>query len=187
MNPWATLCIVTPRLLVRDLAEDDLAAVHAFRADPRVTRFMGFLPETLAESRGWLTEAVGHNRLTPRHAFNFGIVLHSDRRLIGWIGIGQSQRDRAPGTFGLSYMLHSAHHGRGYMTEAARVVVAFGFGVLRGQRVGAWCYAENHASVGVLRKVGLVLQRRYWDEDPTTGQPEECLEFAVSLEEWLAR
>lgn len=106
--------------------------------------------------------------------------------MIGWIGIGQSERDRTPGTLGFGYMLHSAHHGRGYMTEAAGAVVDFGFSVLRGQRVGAWCYAENRASAGVLRKVGLILQRRYWDEDPKDGELKECLEFAVSLEERLA-
>lgn len=39
---------------------------------------------------------------------------------------------------------------------------------------------------GVLRRVGLILQRRYWDEDPKDGDLKECLEFAVSLDEWLA-
>ena len=38
-----------------------------------------------------------------------------------------------------------------------------------------------------MRKVGLILQRHYWDQDPKDGELKECLEFAKSREEWLVR
>lgn len=186
MNASATLCIVTPRLLVRDWADGDLAGVRALRSDPRATRFMGFAPQTPEESRAWLDDAIEHNGRTPRRAHSLGIARRSDQRLIGWIGIGRSERDRTVGTLGLGYMLHGDHHGQGYMTEAAGAVVEFGFSVLGAQRAGAWCYAENQASARVLWKLGMVLQRRYWDVDPASGQLEECLELSVGVEDWLA-
>jgi [ribosomal protein S5]-alanine N-acetyltransferase len=178
--------LVTPRLLIRDFDAVDLPEVHALRSDPEVARFMDFAPETLEESRGWLTEVIFHNRQRPRRAYNLAIVHTGEDRAIGWIGIGRSGRHPAEGELGFGYMLHRAYWGRGLATEATRAILAFGFGRLGGTRASAWCYAENRASARVLEKAGLRFVRRYRDVEPKSGQLAECLEWAVRADEWCA-
>src|SRR4051794_11023412 len=112
------LQLSTPRLRLRDFREEDLRDVHALRSEPEVAGFMGFLPETLEEARAWLEAVIFHNRKQPREAYNLAIVHREEGRAIGWIGIGRS--GRYPGAGGLGF---------GYMPEAMRAILDFGFHV----------------------------------------------------------
>ena len=60
----------------------------------------------------------------------------------------------------IGYELAPDQWGRGYATEAARAIVAFGFTELRLHRISAWCIAENTASAHVLEKIGMWLEGR---------------------------
>jgi RimJ/RimL family protein N-acetyltransferase len=179
--------ILTPRLILRDFDEADLPAVHAFRSDPEVARFMdNFDPESLEQSRAWLDGVIFHNRKVPRVAYNLAIGLRSLGKAIGWIGIGDSERHPEPGECGFGYMLDRKHWGQGYATEAARAIVAFAFQDLGAQRITAWCYATNVASARVLVKAGLTLIREYDDVEPKSGRPIACLEYEIRREPWSA-
>lgn len=159
MLPSDDLTIETPRLVLRDIIEADLPDVYAWRSDHAVARFMDdFDPETLEQTRAWLAAIIVHNRERPRRAYNPGIELRAENRVIGWIGIGESERYQAPGELGFGYALGSAYWDRGYATEAARAIVAFGFRVLGGQRISAWCHEDNLASARVPEKSGLSLR-----------------------------
>ena len=174
------LQLLTPRLILRDFVEGDLPNVHAFRSDPEVARFIDdLLPESLGQSRSWLDAVIYHNRKRPREAYNLAIVHATEGPVIGWIGIGGSERYPEPGELGFGYMLNRAWWGRGYATEAVRAIVDLGFRVLGGQRISAWCHAENLASARVLEKAGLSFQRRYEHVEPKSRQTVDCVEYAV--------
>jgi len=178
--------VITQRLILRDFVDADWPAVHAMRADPAVARSMDFHPETPAQSRAWLTSIIASNQEQPRTAYNLAIVKRADSNVIGWIGIGSSSRHPGEGELGFGYMLHRSAWGHGYATEAARAIVGVGFTVLGGRRISAWCYADNGASARVLAKSGLRLERRYRDTEPKSGQPVDCLEYALCVDEWTA-
>jgi len=55
----------------------------------------------------------------------------------------------------LGYFLHPDVWGRGCATEAARLLVAFGFDVLGLERITATCDPRNVASGHVLCKLGM--------------------------------
>jgi ribosomal-protein-alanine N-acetyltransferase len=176
----STVALTTPRLLVRDFVEADLADVHALRADPEVAEFMDFAPETLEQSREWLEGVIHHNALRPRHAYNLAVVHKADRRVIGWVGTGRSSRHPDdPGEFGVGYMLARPYWGRGLMPEALAAVLAFAFESLGATRVSAWCWAENAASARVMAKAGMQLVRTYERTEPKSGQERLVLEYAV--------
>ncbi|MCC6627509.1 MAG: GNAT family N-acetyltransferase [Chloroflexi bacterium] len=177
-----SLSLVTPRLVLRDFGDADLAAVHTFRSDPAVARFMDFQPESLEQALAWLVEVIAHNRERPRHAYNLAITRRADESVIGWIGIGRSSR--YAGELGFGYMLHRDAWGQGYATEAARAIIDFGFSQLTGPRISAWCWAANAASARVLVKAGLRLDRCYQDIEPKNGQRADCLEYGLRAEEW---
>jgi ribosomal-protein-alanine N-acetyltransferase len=187
MPPSDKLQLASARLLIRDFRAEDLADVYAMRSDPEVARFMlDFVPETWEESRRWLDGAIYHNRKRPREAYNMAIVQQEEQRVIGWIGIGQSERYPAPGELGFGYMLNRAYWGQGYATEAVQAILAFGFGILAGQRSSAYCIAENRASARVLQKAGLRFVRTFDQPDTRHGATVTCEEYAISVEEWRA-
>jgi [ribosomal protein S5]-alanine N-acetyltransferase len=174
------LRLLTGRLCLRDFVEEDLADVHELRSHPEVAFFMDFAPESLEESRLWLDGVVFHNRVQPRKAYNLAIVELSENRVIGWIGMGDSEQYPTEGELGFGYMVNRTYWGKGYATEAVRRILDFGFSVLHGRRISAWCNEENRASARVLEKAGLRFERRYVDSEPKSGQTVACLEFSVS-------
>jgi [ribosomal protein S5]-alanine N-acetyltransferase len=177
--------LVTPRLILRDFEDADLDDVHAFRSDPEVARFMADDVESREQAEAWLRGVIFHNRVRPRVAYNLAIELRDEGRVIGWIGIGDSERYPQPGECGFGYALNRAYWGRGYATEAAIEIVIFGFHELGAHRISAWCYEANQSSARVLAKAGLQFARRYQDVEPKSGQLAACVEYAVLLDEWL--
>jgi ribosomal-protein-alanine N-acetyltransferase len=71
--------------------------------------------------------------------------------LVGTVGFYRGFPDRV-GEVG--YVLRPAHRGRGFMTEAVGLAVAYGFDVLRLEAVVAHTDAANRASIAVLARCG---------------------------------
>lgn len=82
------------------------------------------------------------------------ITIKPNDRAIGAVGC-RPQGDEA----GFGYVLNRGAWGNGYATEASRTVVAWAQRLPGIQRVYATCDAENRASVRVLEKMGLSLER----------------------------
>jgi ribosomal-protein-alanine N-acetyltransferase len=179
------VALTTERLTLRDFVEEDWGDVHAFRSDLSVARYMrSFEPERPEQSRAWLRDVIVHNRRIPRVAYNLGIELQSERRVIGWIGIGSSERYPEAGELDFGYTLHRDYWGQGFATEAARAIVDFGFRTLDGQRITAWCYEANLASARVLEKTGLVFVRRFEEAAPHGGPSMTSLEYEIVRNTW---
>jgi hypothetical protein len=74
-------------LLLRDFVEDDAAAVYALSQEPAVTRYQTWLRlSSPADARQWVQNAIYHNQLQPRQAYNLAIVYQ--QQTVGWIGWG---------------------------------------------------------------------------------------------------
>jgi RimJ/RimL family protein N-acetyltransferase len=78
----------TARLLLRDFVEDDAAAVYALSQEPTVTRYQTWLRlASPADARRWVQNAMYHNQLQPRQAYNLAIV-HGQQVIVGLGGDG---------------------------------------------------------------------------------------------------
>ena len=87
----------------------------------------------------------------------FAITLRTENQLIGAIGLTCSPPHvRAE----LGYWIGKSYWSRGYCTEAARAVVAYGFDQLRLNRIDAHHFVRNPASGRVLRKIGMIREGR---------------------------
>lgn len=61
--------------------------------------------------------------------------------------------------FGLFYAISPAHQRNGYATEAARALIDYAFGPLRLSRIVAATEYENAASIGVMRRLGMRIEK----------------------------
>ena len=168
----------TSRLEIRRFESADWRPVYAYTADPAV---MAYIPE------GTFTEAQAQAfvaRNSGGEAEVYAVVHGAEQQLIGhmvfhpWF---------APQTYEIGWVFNPAYHRRGYATEAAAALLAYGFKVLKLHRIIATCQPENPASYGVMEKIGMrregwFRQCIYRDE----GYWWDELFYAILAEEWAA-
>ena len=84
-------------------------------------------------------------------SYHWGIFLKETNKLVGTCGYYRGFSGKC-GEIG--YLLNSSARGRGFMTEAIKLMVAFGFETLGLTTVVAYTDPTNLASIGVLQRTG---------------------------------
>jgi [ribosomal protein S5]-alanine N-acetyltransferase len=158
----------TERLVVREFALDDLDAVHEL-LDTQLGE-----AQNLAERRRWLewtvlayaqSEAV---KLPPYG--DRAITLRATGELVGACGLvpclapfhqvpGMPGASGYSAEVGLYWAVSPTHQRRGYATEAARALIGHAFSELHLARLVATTRYANTASIGVMRKLGMRVER----------------------------
>lgn len=142
----------TSRLVLRRFRADDLGSLEAFFGDPEVMRYVGSRrePWTAEEIRTALARVDAH---WDEHGFGPLAVVE---RVVGAV-VGECGLQLLEGgpNFELAYTLAREVWGRGYATEAAAAVLAWGFGTVGLDRVVAVVDPDNLASRRVVEKIGM--------------------------------
>lgn len=178
------MIITTERLILREFVEEDWRDVLAYQSDPQYLRYYDWTERTEADGRAFVGMFLAQQREQPRTRFQLAITLKESDHLIGNCGIRMAEPGARQAEIG--YELAPACWGRGYATEAARAIVAFGFGELRLHRVWAWCIAENAGSVRVLEKLGMRCEGRLRESEWVKGRWRDTLLYAQLDREWRA-
>ena len=164
--------LVTPRLRIRELRLDDLEAIH------HVLNAAWASGEPLASRRDWLDWTVRSyaelaNLMQPPYGER-AIELRVSGGLVGAVGyvpafgpFGQlpSFGGLPPGTaafqpeFGLYWAIAPELQGQGIATEAAAALIRHARSELHLGRIVATTTHENLASQGVMRKLGMRVER----------------------------
>jgi RimJ/RimL family protein N-acetyltransferase len=152
------LALRGPRVVLREIQLDDVTDVVAYSADPRVHRFQPWGPDFTTEARVYVEHAVAAAHATPRSEYVFALTLPPETRLRGTVWLRVS--NPAHGQAEVGYFLHPDVWGRGYATEAARLVVHLAFAELGVHRVIGTCDPRNAASARVLQKLGMRYEGR---------------------------
>lgn len=108
----------------------------------------------------------------------FGIFLISTDDLIGIIGLTEVVRGPLQSCW-LGYSLDKAYNGRGYTTEAVRLVVDYAFQVLKLHRIEAGVMPHNRGSIRVLEKAGFEKEGLSRKNVLINGKWEDHLHFAI--------
>ncbi len=141
--------LTTDRLKLRCPSLADAAAIFEYAADPDVTRYMDWPTHTdIQDTIRFLEWCIP--RWESGEEFCWVITAQPADQVIGAIAC---RIDGHKADFG--YVLHRQYWRQGYMTEAARAVIAWLTSLPTIYRVWAVCDTENLASARVLEKVGL--------------------------------
>ena len=178
--------IVTARLYVRDVIEDDSVPMHRLRTDPQVYYFNGhFGPETENETHKWLIATMFHNQRSDRDSHNCAIVLRSTNQVIGWIGFGFSNEDRKPiGDVGIGYALMPEFWNRGLMSEALSATLNYIFTETMANNALAYCNVDNIGSARVMQKAGMRFVERFPNPNEVAPKKPESFRYRMSRIEW---
>ncbi len=135
---------------LRPVSHDDLPRFVSWIADPEVRRFLNFYrPISLAEEERWFEglgkaanqEVFAIETLEGRHIGNVGLHDVHPRYRTAEVGIFIGERE---------------YWGKGYGTEAMRLLLAFAFGELNLHRVFLHVHAGNERAMRSYEKCGFV-------------------------------
>jgi ribosomal-protein-alanine N-acetyltransferase len=85
--------------------------------------------------------------------YNFGIFKIDNDELIGTIGLFHVMRGPSQSAM-VGYSLSKNHNGKGYTTEAVKLVLDYAFTTLKLHRIEAGVMPHNIGSIRVLEKAG---------------------------------
>ena len=164
--------IVTARLRLDALRDEDAAALFAYRGDPAVARFQGWKPVAVADAKRFIETQHGLVPDTPDTWWQRAIRLRDSGELIGDLGLHFID----DGTVEIGISLALAQQRQGYAREALEVMLDFVLGGLRKQRVVAFVEPRNFMCMRLLEGLGM---RRGADQDGDAM-------FELLASEWLA-
>lgn len=118
-----------------------------------------------------------------------GIVIFTVETLDGEDvgGISLHSRDRKNGVFSFGVVIGRKHRGKGYASDAVRILLRYGFRERRYQKCNSACVATNEESIRMHQKLGFVEEgrrRRRWFLD---GEYLDDVLFGLTREEFEAR
>jgi RimJ/RimL family protein N-acetyltransferase len=149
----------TDRLLLRPVTPEDFGRLYEIRAIPSVTQWLTGRPASY--------DAYVERYGTPERLAST-LVMELGDSVIGDLFLGVESpyaqlevRDQAEGTLGvIGWLLDPAYAGQGYATEAAAAMLGICFEDLGLHRVVAGAFADNPASVRVMKKIGMRIESR---------------------------
>jgi len=178
----------TDRLLIRPFTMADLDAIHQILDLDLLTADFGTEgASTRQEREHWLQWTIlSYEALASLNQPPYGdraVVLKQTQQVIGACGFvpcfapfGQLPAWHSASydavvhfnspEFGLFYALSPAYQRQGYATEAARALIDYAFTQLQLKRIVATTTYENVASIGVMRKVGMRIEKNPHPDPP---------------------
>ena len=166
--------LTTERLILQPLTAADADDLYdAFRR-PEAMRFMDdHLHTSAAETRKMV------DGMLSGPGTIWTIRTAADGPALGFVEyIGNA------GVPGMGYMLHPDHWGNGYMTEAVRAALVYGFDEMGLDRVELWISQENTASLRLAERAGFRRRGRMRQKYHKDESGHDKIVYGITAEQW---
>ncbi len=172
----------TERLLMRKILPRDAEDMFAYSHNANVTKYL------LWEEHPSVEYTANYvNYLQDRYAigdfYDWALIDKKTKRMIGSCGF--TSIDLPNNSAEIGYVLHPDFWGAGYMSEAVRAVLAFGFERMHLTRITAVCMKENAASLRVMEKCGMRKEGLLRSAVYTKGKHRDVYLAAITDEDYF--
>ena len=171
--------LIGPTIYLRPLEKEDAPVIAPWFNDPEVLRFMGTVRPTSVAAEEAFIAGLNANPMEP----TFGIVLREADGLIGVTGFSRTDVRNRHAMFGIGIGEKSAW-GKGYGTEATRLVVQYAFETLNLNRVWLTVYEYNSRGLRAYEKAGFRVEGRLRQECFREGRYWDTLFMAILREDY---
>ncbi|KAF3890282.1 MULTISPECIES: GNAT family N-acetyltransferase [Nostocales] len=175
---------VTKRLIIRRMAVADLLDFLAYQTHPEVLRYMPVEPLTEEQAMGLLSRQAVVEIDDEGGYIMFAIYLIDDAKVIGEVGINLFPKAQSKGEIGWS--LHPNYQGFGYATEAALVLLNYGFTHRHLHRITSICDTRNTASFRLMERLGMRREGHLKQSHFMKGSWQDEYIYAILHDEWVA-
>ncbi len=172
------------RVALRPPEREDLDAVQRWMNDPELWRpALDAFP-----MNGDLAEEFFETTLTTEDDVKLVVCVDDSDEPVGMVSLtagqyGPTATDRAR-SMELAFHLDPDFHGEGYGSEAAELVVEYGFADLNLNRIQAEAGAFNDASMGLLESLGFQREGSRRDAAYYRGDYYDMVLYGLLREEW---
>ncbi|MGH2365094.1 MAG: GNAT family N-acetyltransferase [Chloroflexota bacterium] len=172
------------RIRLREVTRGDLDAAWRWASDEAFFRYLPNAQPTRDEEVVWLESVIAESHGSPRRQYQLGIELIETGELVGMVRLGIESAVHRSASLG--YGLRADQWGQGLTTEAAGLLIGFGFETLGLHRVWATHHPENLASRRILDKLGFQEEGRRRDDRYVRGRWYDAIVCSILDHEWAA-
>jgi RimJ/RimL family protein N-acetyltransferase len=171
--------LTTARLVLRQLREDDAAALFPMLSDAEVMTWWSSGPHrSLAETADYVKGNAAEGQ-----GFLCWAITAGDDTALGWVIL----IDGKPDVKEIGYILHRGSWGAGIAREAVARVIDHGFSDLGLRRIFADTDPENPGSIGLLERLGFQREGRLRGEWETHIGVRDSLIYGLLRDEWMEK
>lgn len=175
--------LTTPRLVLRQIREDDLDPHMALLNTPAVMRWLGGVQPRAVIAAKHQAARDGFARE------GFGFMIMEEREtgeLVGHCGLRRVAHPLAPNPADheIGWLVREDRWRLGYAYEAMRAVVDWGFGVIGAPHIVALTCAPNVGSWRLMEKLGMERRADLDFRDPAEHDP--IIQYAITRAQWEA-
>jgi ribosomal-protein-alanine N-acetyltransferase len=179
------LQLKTDRLIIRNPERRDLPDWHRLMSDPVTMYYLNdLMTHSEEESRQNLSDAIAESALADRKKYFFAMELRDSGNYVGNIGYTVINDTLLGKIAGVGYFILPEYRGKGYVTEALREILRFGFEENNVRRFEAGCCVENTTSEKVMRKCGMIresdMKECFWHD----GKLKDRVTYRLLRNEW---
>ena len=155
----------TERLDLIEIKQSHLSDIYKLFSNEKVTEFYNLLPlkneQEAQKSIDWFQD-----RFKDKLGIRWGIAMKGQQKIIGTVGFNNFTKGHRAN---IGYDLQTEHWNKGYITEALKSVINFGFSQLEINRIEAEVMQGNTISERVLEKLnfkneGVLREWMFWNE-----------------------
>jgi len=173
-----------PRVYLRPLEESDAAALAGFTADETETFFLGRgrIPASPLAFAAWIRN-IGARQ--PPQTLELAVCRVTDDHLLGYVGVWELDWVHGTGEVDIA-LWPASERGRGYGTEALRLLLDLTFGTYQLRALRAFVWSANARSAAVLTRVGFRPAGRLRTAVVKSGFHLDQLAFDMTDRDWLS-
>jgi RimJ/RimL family protein N-acetyltransferase len=179
---WFPDALAGERVVLRRHVPDNLAAFQRWYSDPEVVRLTRYQDGPMRRDeieRFFAARALGPDSLS------MAIHVRADDRLIGTCALSQLDSDNGSALFHITIGEKDAW-GRGYGTDATRLMVDHAFTGLGLHRIALTVFAFNDRAIRSYRSVGFVVEGRAREAIWREGRWWDEISMSVLDSDWTA-
>jgi RimJ/RimL family protein N-acetyltransferase len=172
------------KVVLRPVKRTDISSFLKWFNDTEVTQYLAamYLPMTEMAEEKWIEE-LGTTRARTDVFFVIEAIGVEGNKAIGTIGLHSISPKDHYATFGIA-IGEKDYWSKGYGTEAARLIIKYGFEQLNLHRISSTAFAFNERSLKLHKKVGFKEEGRQREAIFKNGRYHDVVVFGLLREEW---
>ncbi len=175
----------SPRMLLREMTEDDHANLKDLDSDPDVMRYLtDGAPSDDEKVNAGITRTLGYYERFPKRFGLWAAIIKESNEFAGWFLLRPDKHNlENEKDIELGYRLKRKFWRQGYATEVSKLLINKAFQELRAETVWAKTMKKNIASWGAMNKLGMAFEKDYVETEFPGGDKLGVI-YRLTKDDW---